>query len=301
MTLSQNKINKVEQIFFNKEINQLTNRRGPISDNATISDIKINSSYDEKQNAWFSWIDMEISTQNPRATEYATEFNLPTGAWISDYYLYLGNEKEMGILAEKKSALWVYMQITNRRKDPGLLHYLNANKISFRVFPVTKAEPRKTGIQIIHKEAITMNIGGHELVLGTPKTDSGYEDDKVAYLTASDKSQLETVIRKPYFHFLLDGSSGSENQIQSNIQNIKQVLQSYPELSENSKFTFLNYNSKSLSENWESLYHDESFKGGYFLSRGIEEILIESCDANEDQYPITVSYTHLTLPTICSV
>ncbi len=164
LTLSDSKINTVEKIFFGNNTFELQpeNIR---NDNVQISSISTNSTYDKSQNAWKSWVDLEITnkSENTQFSEYATTINLPEGCWISDYYLYVGDVKEPGILAEKKSAMWVFSQIRNENRDPGILYYLTGNKVAFRVFPFTKNEVRKTGIEFLHKEPITLNID-NELV-----------------------------------------------------------------------------------------------------------------------------------------
>jgi hypothetical protein len=43
----------------------------------------------------------------------------------------------MGILAEKKTAKWVYRNIVNESivKDPGLLYFSDENKVELHVYP----------------------------------------------------------------------------------------------------------------------------------------------------------------------
>ena len=150
LTLSNTKINTIERIFFNEE--KLFFRPENIRNKeVSITDISASSSFDTSQNVWKSWIDLEITNASQIALkEYATTITLPEGAWISDYYLYVGDKKEMGILAEKKSAMWVFSNIRNENRDPGILYYLTGNKVAFRVFPFAQKEVRKTGIELLH-------------------------------------------------------------------------------------------------------------------------------------------------------
>lgn len=101
LTLSDSKINTIEKIFFGKTSFELQPENIQ-NDNVQISNISINSTYDKTQKAWKSWVDLEITNKsgNTRFSEYATTINLPEGCWISDYYLYVGDVKEPGILAE---------------------------------------------------------------------------------------------------------------------------------------------------------------------------------------------------------
>ena len=167
LTLSDSKINTIEKIYFGKSSFYLRPENIQ-NDNVQISNISTNSTYDKTQNAWKSWVDLEITNKsgNTRFSEYATTIDLPEGCWISDYYLYVGNIKEPGILAEKKSAMWIFSQIRNTNRDPGILYYLTGNKVAFRIFPFSKDEIRKTGIEFLHKEPISLNIDNNIVKLG---------------------------------------------------------------------------------------------------------------------------------------
>jgi len=125
-----------ENVFFGTTSFQI-NRDRIQNENVKITNIASKSTFDKKQNAWKSWIDLEITntSENTWFSEYATAIDLPEGAWISDYYLFVGKKKEMGILAEKKSAMWVFSNIRNENKDPGILYYQSANKVNFKFFP----------------------------------------------------------------------------------------------------------------------------------------------------------------------
>ena len=156
---------------------------------------------------------MEITNKsgNTWSSEYATTINLPEGCWISDYYLYVGDVKEPGILAEKKSAMWIFSQIRNENRDPGILYYLTGNKVAFRVFPFAKDEVRKTGIEFLHKEPITFNIDSNIVEMGNKEETiyENYETENLAYVSAQQKQKLNSIKREPYFHFLVDASKTS--------------------------------------------------------------------------------------------
>ncbi|MDF1699479.1 MAG: MSEP-CTERM sorting domain-containing protein, partial [Saprospiraceae bacterium] len=190
LTLSDSKINTLEKIFFGTTSFQLrpeNNRDNQVQ----ISDISSTSTYDKTQKAWRSWVDFEITNtdENFRLAEYATTFDLPVGCWISDYYLYVGDKKEPGILAEKKSAMWIFSQIRNRNRDPGILYYLTGNRLAFRVFPFSKNEVRKTGIEFLHKEPVTFTFDDKVVELGN-SAETNYEkveNNAIIYLSTKEK------------------------------------------------------------------------------------------------------------------
>ncbi|ULC59019.1 MSEP-CTERM sorting domain-containing protein [Flaviramulus sp. BrNp1-15] len=305
LTLSDSKINMIEQIFFNAE--SLNIQSENIRNNGVnISNITSTSIYNQVENNWTSWINIEITNTNSNNfnSEYATTIDLPNGCWINDYYLYVGDKKEMGILAEKKSAMWVFSQIRNENKDPGLLYYLTGNKVSFRVFPFAEKEVRKTGIQFIHKEPITINIDNHEVALGdSTKTEVNYssQNQHVAYVSSLEKKSLKKVSRNPYYHFIIDISAKKENLIDRYAKTINQFLEKNP-LKTNHKISFTNSYSKSIeyNEDWEVNFNKQTFEGGFYLERAIKKIYFEAYKTITDSYPIIIVVTDNMLNSIIS-
>ena len=201
LTLSDAKINKIEKVFFDKPSFKIETENTQ-KDSVIISQIATRSTYDKTQKAWKSWVDLEISnkTVDRFNAEYTTTIDLPDGCWISDYYLYVGKKKEYGILAEKKAAMWIYSQIRNENRDPGILHYLTGNKVAFRVFPFTQYQKRKTGIEFLHKEPITLKIDNKVVELGN-KQETLYENietENIAYVSTFHKEKRSK--RTPLFN-----------------------------------------------------------------------------------------------------
>ncbi len=82
------------------------------SQNVHVSSVNSASQYDAKQQAWRSTVELSITNSTDMQSEFASTFTLPAGCWIDGYALWIGNEKVPGILAEKKTATWIYQQIT---------------------------------------------------------------------------------------------------------------------------------------------------------------------------------------------
>lgn len=296
LTLSDSKINTIEKIFFG---NTTFNLR-PVNfqkDNVIISDISTSSTYDKTQNAWKSWVDLELTnkSENNWFSEYSTTIDLPEGCFISDYYLYVGDVKESGILAEKKSAMWIFSQIRNENRDPGILYYLTGNKVAFRVFPFSKDEVRKTGIELLHKEPIELSIDNNIIELGN-KEETIYEkieNDNIAYVSVQDKQKLNSVKRKPYYHFLLDVSKNQKGNTSDFIKRIETVLEANQQLSENAQISFVNsYVTNSiLAEDWKGEYKNQTFEGGFYLDRAIRTTLFNAYQNKSKSYPVIVVVT----------
>jgi len=296
LTISDKKINNIEKIFYGKPSFEL--RTDNIrNESVNITDITTESTFDESQNAWVSWVNLEITNDNENNwfSEYATTINLPIGCWISDYYLYVGDKKEMGILAEKKSAMWIFSQIRNENKDPGILYYLTGNKVAFRVFPFGKNEVRKTGIEFLHKEPITLTIDGNIVELGYDRetiTEEIYENDNLIFITPKQKENLKQVQRKPYFHFLIDTSIDKDTAISEYTERIEQVLEENKLLAENARISFVNSYVTSIPfSDLTKSYQSQSFKGGFNLERAIKKTLFNSYKEQGNSYPIIVVVT----------
>ncbi len=296
LTLSDSKINTIEKIFFAENTFELQPENIQ-NDNVKISNISTNSTYDKSQNTWKSWVDMEITNKsgNTWSSEYATTINLPEGCWISDYYLYVGDVKEPGILAEKKSAMWIFSQIRNENRDPGILYYLTGNKVAFRVFPFAKDEVRKTGIEFLHKEPITFNIDSNIVELGNKEETiyENYETENLAYVSAQQKQKLNSIKREPYFHFLVDASKTQNSNSIEFIKRIEQILAENKPLSEKAKISFVNsyLTSTTIDKDWKKQYKNQTFEGGFYLDRAIRTTLFNAYQDKSKTYPVIVVVT----------
>ena len=297
LTISDAKINTIEKIFFGSTSFELRPENSQ-NENVKITNISSKSTFDKSQNAWLSWVDLEITNKSDNTwfSEYATTIELPEGSWISDYYLYVGNKKEFGILAEKKSALWVFSNIRNENRDPGILYYLTGNKVAFRVFPFAKGEIRKTGIQILHKEPINFNLDNNIIKLGNEEeiiSNDNKANDNVVYVSTKQKQTLKEIKRKAYLHFLLDVSKNKEKNIAEFTKRIEQVLETNKSLSENSKISFINsyVNTIPLNRDWKQIYKSQIFDGGFYLDRGVKTSLFNAYKSNSTTYPVFVVVT----------
>ncbi|MDR3265941.1 MAG: MSEP-CTERM sorting domain-containing protein, partial [Tannerella sp.] len=297
LTLSNTKINAIEKIFFGESSSNLWPEDIPRNKNIQITDITTSSTYDSSQQAWLSWVDLEITKQDDSwDSEYTTGITLPEGCWISDYYLYVDDRKEQGILAEKKSAMWIFSQIWNENRDPGILYYLTGNKVALRVFPFAENETRKTGIQFLHKEPVNLEIDGQAIRLGNEEETryENYKNGPVIYVSAKQKQTLKEVQRKPYFHFLVDISEGEEKNVPEFSERIKQLTRDYKALSQNAQISFVNsyVATVPLDEHWEETYQSRTFEGGFYLDRAIRTTLVDACQGKKDTYPVLVVVTN---------
>ncbi len=326
MTLSESKINLLNNVFVGEDMPKPTNtwngwqnrinqnrnlQTGKGDESVKIDSTMITSVFDEQQNAWRTQIDLVLHNQNPkqwRQQEYATFFDLPEGAFISNYYLYVGEERVEALLAEKKTALWVYRQIVNTRKDPGILYYNDKGKIGFRVFPFAKNEYRKTGFEILHAEPFELQIDDSTTVflgkendvkyiylgsmssnMSAPpirvdiKENSGIKGIKTLktsnpnYISSKQLENFKTITRKPYYHFILDNSKYGGIGKQKYMERIENFLTQNPlKNGLESKYTVVDFEVNELSTNWKDDYLKQNNKGGFFLEKAIKKIWLEN-------------------------
>lgn len=273
------------------------------NDKISITDVQQRSQYDDKTNTWTSWIDLSIKNNGAQLweSEYITQINLPDGCWISDYYLYVEGVKEMGILAEKKAATWIFSQIRNENRDPGMLHYISGNQIDFRVFPFQTHEVRYTGIEFIHKEPVTINIDNYSIQIGrTNEKEQGIESQiihqaenkhrEVAYVSSKEKENLTTISRQPYYHFIVDISSANNQKLNNYKSDIKELLSKDLVNTKNSKISYVGtyVETKDFTEGWEEDLKSKKSDGGFFLDRAFKKIFFESYTNPTNTYPIIV-------------
>ena len=296
LTLSRAKQTQLQNIFFgisNDEIaNTIPSRTSPKYKDIEITKITNTTEFDEENKTYRTWVNMELTNLSRRSrSEYATTITLPEGAWICDYYLYVGDRKEYGILTEKKAAIWVYANIINERKDPGILYYLGGNRIAFKVFPFNREEVRKTGFEIVHREPFTLTIDEKEVQLGNGLDDSvkntnlSFENETALIVSTNDKQELDKTARQPYLHFFLNASNSE--LLETQLIRLKSLVSSKEVKLEKAKISLVNAQNSTFEyqDNWEAQLTKVDTSGGYFLDRAIKETLYRSYKAPGEGLP----------------
>ena len=137
---SEYKIHILEEVFFGSTTstesrNAVLSATNRSNENIEILSAEATSHYDDQEKYWKTSVEFKIKNNQPQGfAEFVTNFDLPDGVWISDYYLWIDRVKEKGILSEKKAATWLYQQIVSGPRDPGIIHYTSGNNISFRIW-----------------------------------------------------------------------------------------------------------------------------------------------------------------------
>jgi hypothetical protein len=295
LTLSEQKINTMERVFFGAD----PIRSGDdffLNQGVVLTDIKTKSRWNDSTGLYHSRIDLEITNQDPSTLlkEYVTEFELPDGCYISDYDLVIEGKREGGILVEKRSALWVFSMIRQVQRDPGILWYKSGHRIGFHIYPFQGNEVRYTGIELVHKDPVTLDIDGRSVRL-VEDTVKGFSapaalPEGMRYVSVEDKLNLKRVQRKPYFHFIVDVSAGAQKDLEMYSEVIDDLLADYQSVIEERRFSFVNGSVTNTEDpkNWKDALSRQQFKGGFFLDRAIRSLLIAHYDRQPDSFPILV-------------
>ncbi|MBX2875603.1 MAG: MSEP-CTERM sorting domain-containing protein [Saprospiraceae bacterium] len=292
LMLSNTKIQQLEKIFFGEGSFHVATTFIN-NEQVEITDLQTRSEWDAKEQVWRSWVDLEITNQQADSwmAEYATQIELPEACWISDYYLYVGDRKEMGMLTEKKSAMWVFSQIRNENRDPGLLHYISGNKVSFRVFPFADQEVRRTGIEFVHRSPVEIKLDDQLISLGEPGNQAvgmAIPPKGILYLEKREQLELDTLYRKPYYHFLVDVSKIEETDFIRYQQEIQTILQGEGPDQQAAKVSLVGTASQtfSITDDWTSAWQPNSRPEGFNLDRALRKELVAHHHQQSSDYPI---------------
>lgn len=305
LMLSDNKLATLESIFTSVPVDYpepaAALATGGPTDAPTLQQLTARSTYDARQQAWVSWVDLAVrNAPGQQLGEYSTTFELPAGCWVGDYYLDMEGRREFGLLAEKKAAAWVYTQIVqeNSRRDPGLLTYAGPDRLHLQVYPVQGAAPRRTGIQLLHKDPVTLTIDGQTVTLGRPG--SGLPNaapvvtpgGKVLYISAVAKQRLPLVQRQPYYHFLLDASAAAAGRKAAYKEWVAAFLQQHKGAA-SPRFTLVNTYATPVpvGADWQRQFDEFANAGGCYLTGAVQRTLAAAQLQPSPYYPVLVVVT----------
>ena len=84
-------------------------------------------------------------------------FPVPEGASVSDFAMYIGNERVKGEILDSGEARRIYEDIVRRMRDPGLLEYMGRNLFRARVYPIPARGEKR--VQISYTEVLKAENG----------------------------------------------------------------------------------------------------------------------------------------------
>ncbi len=303
LTLSNRKLLWLDKIFTDttdiRESSIRNDARMPTRSQQAEIGFTVDSKLSEGGDFTETWVHLEIQNGRTDSTEFATRFELPEGCWVDNYYLDIAGKREYGLLAEKKSATWIYQQITTReRRDPGVLFYTEGeNTLVLRVYPFTAREKRTTGFHLVHRDDLTFDFQDTTI---TVKCLAEHTDTAVTKVSngfavpAVKKTELPLVVRKPVYCFIVDCSKSTMGSEDAVVDRIESFIEKTAVSNDNRIFKCMNYASSTTlsSENWVAAYRAFPKTGGFFLERALKEELLESFAAQKkSNVPIFIIVT----------
>lgn len=299
LTISNDKINRLEAIFYGSDFDP-SNQEADLGGRVQLTKAEAETTFDEAEGIYRSWVHLSLKNNSLSQEEYSTILQLPQGSYISNYYLYVGQHKKYGLIADKRAANWAYQQIKNIRKDPGLLTYLTDDLVEFKVFPFEAMEKRDTGIEITHRLPMELEVDGVVLQLGEPQDKSPVTAGKalgeypwLTYITKEEKEGLDNVKRQPRYYFLVDYSKGNEKNIAGYHGRVKEYIGSHNLGNNTTEVVAVNYQEKFLvqGKDWETLQRELPLQGGFNLDYSIKKIYYKHYMENSDHYPVVIVVT----------
>ncbi|MBN1410114.1 MAG: MSEP-CTERM sorting domain-containing protein [Spirochaetales bacterium] len=282
--LERNKRDLLTAVFLGRPYNGNNENIRPNTNNdrltVNIKRIDSLSRYSPENGCWISDINLLIENTARFSDEYYGNFELPPGAFISDYYLVIDGVKKSGLLTEKKSALWTYKQITSVRKDPGLLYYEKDGSLTLKIFPVPPKGTRETGFEIIHKEPFNFNFDGTPIKLGgnsQPGSNAVKLNEKVVYLPGSIRESLDEFTREPVYHFIIDCSKSASKMTLNRIDGLLNHFMTNFQVDRSKATVHLaNYTYRTFAWNgqWKENWKQMDMEGGFYLSRVQNHIIL---------------------------
>jgi XrtN system VIT domain protein len=121
-------------------------------DNLRTSNVDIAVEMLPKQRIAYTEQTLTIENTISKDARWATQeaiyiFNLPEGGVVTSLSLWINGKEEKGYLTSQRKADSAYATIVGREnRDPSVIHWLEGNTVSVRVFPCTPQEARKVKI-----------------------------------------------------------------------------------------------------------------------------------------------------------
>lgn len=296
LILSDSKLKQMREIFLGKGDSNIKSWRRTWrnnwvypANNAVLDKYIVESTYLPDSGYWKTWINMDVTTQSTNQVQYKAYLKTQPGTYISDYYLTIEEKKKHGVLAEKRTAKWVYNNIVKTRRDPGLLEKIAPDNYSLFVYPVSSSLPRESGIQFIHKGRTTIQIDSTKIEVGKdtlqPQNIKNY-----IYISADEKAKLKRKKRQNHYHVLVDWSRTAI----SYSEDIKAVTENFLKTVPKEKVSLglQNYEYRKLNvEDWNSYLGSYSFKGGFYPEYTIKRRIIDAYKKQLDYHPVFVLIT----------
>lgn len=218
--------------------------------------------------------------------EYVTRIHVPPGVEVTGYWLDIDGIRTPGRLFEKKTAEWIYRQIRNTRRDPGLVVYRALDQVELRVFPLEGNQTRTTGIQFTFPEGLhpALAIEQHSLphadVPGPVERAWQIHGEAGTRLIWAHPPKEARVRRTPYLHFILDRSVTATETVDEQLARARDIATHFPEVPDgwvtyaNSDVATPSPILRPIARMGEDVPTGGPLTAGFFLDRALQHALM---------------------------
>jgi len=179
-------------------------------------------------------------------------FPVPEGASVSDFAMYVGNERVKGEILDSREARRIYEDIVRRMRDPGLLEYMGRNLFRARVFPIPANGEKR--VQISYTEVLKSDGGLVKYLY--PLNTERFSRDPLDDVSISVRVESEVPIVNVY---------SPSHKVSVRKDGPGRALVGYEEKQVRPDKDFLVYYSLSKDDVGLSFMNWEGADGGYFM------------------------------------
>ncbi|HNY32132.1 MAG TPA: MSEP-CTERM sorting domain-containing protein [Fibrobacteria bacterium] len=256
-----------------------------------------------------TWLDLDLvrprrpqdsgqTWRRAQAAEFRAKVRLPRDVFVDGYTLKVGDSLHQGVLAERRTAEWVYTQITRTNRDPGLLRYLQGGSdLELRVFPFAEAERRHTSIRFLHRRPVQIRVGDSAVALGGADQSGIVEFPGLGMVVPEPAlAGLPRRIPPVRIHFVLDASRAAGPHRNVLAASLESFLQRSGLDPASVRILSMNVRGTDLSEDpeWSRRYRQGPFEGGFFLERAVKHVLSDKFQRGSDTVPMVVAVSDRT-------
>jgi len=141
---------------------------------------------------------------------------------------------------------------------------------------------------------VRLDIDGNIITLGEQNSPvEGIINDNTGntfYISATEKARLPKVLRKPYYHFIIDISANNKGGAEKYIAAIDEYLKMHPLPEAKHKISLTNFDTKTfdIDGNWKEILKATKPEGGFYLERAIRDILIDLYKKQGNTFPLII-------------
>ena len=179
-------------------------------------------------------------------------FPVPEGASVSDFAMYVGNQRIKGEILDGREARRIYEDIVRRMRDPGLLEYIGRNLFRARVYPIPARGEKR--VQISYTEVLKSDGGLVKYLY--PLNTEKFSRDPITDVSVSLRVESEAPILNVY---------SPSHKVSVRKDGPGRALVGYEDKQVRPDKDFLVYYSLSKDDIGLSFMNWEGPDGGYFM------------------------------------